>query len=696
MNLGTPDSTPHPVTQPTSAFPQIFISYSRREFYFAESLSIRLQHSGMSVWFDSQQIALGENWSQDIQDGLSESGTLVLVASQASIASPYVAKEWQYALENGKPVHVIFFEAVDLPSELVKSAASIIDGRSGFEVNYPRLLASIKGEKTIRDPLPVKAILGLPSKLSPSLQAIVLSRIGLSLIFSLLIWIDILPLAQNNQQAIFFVLAGLAMGVFLVIRPLVTLWRIMRRSFVHKDMISVTAYGEVLILVLAVGYLLFTNVQVSRTNTIILALITGIYLLYWQRSVRPAKWNIDLLNWYPLTAQPPTEWRAIVQRPYLNSELDIQITAPVVSGAEPQYPILNKPVERKPNAKWFEIKVEETKPAPVAPAVITRAHSTLKGTYYHIYHAQADTDAADRFKRSLWGYGLRDTDDLEKADYVMLYLSHRTSKTFAYQLSEKHPNLICILAESINMPRDVPASFKGIQWFDYRARQNDRLYAALDALGDTSESVRAVQALNTIPPQLSAYSKMSSDLETVWNTFSSLGAGCLALGLTGLAFVAGVIVIGTMNIRVLLALLIVLMLLATAVFFYRTAWRAATYQPIQSKIVWLGLIGGLVTIIAIPWLATTIAPIPDFFGTLVIIIIAFLAWLPLAVRFAYWNSQKRFKYEADAFGTPGLRFSRDWLISQVAILVVGILGLNVLWTGKAAFAEFLTKLMFGK
>ncbi len=700
MNSISSDSSPHTITQPTSAFPQIFISYSRREFYFAESLSIRLQHSGMSVWFDSQQIALGENWSQDIQSGLSESGTLVLVASQASIASPYVAKEWQYALEKGKPVHVIFFEAVDLPAELTKSAASIIDGRSGFEVNYPRLVANIKGETTIRDPMPTKASFGLPTKLSPSLQALVVSRIGLSLIFSLFIWIDILPLVQNNQQAILFVAAGLIMFVLFIIRPLVVLWRILRRNFVHQDVISVTAYREVLILVLAVSYLLFTNVQIPKTNTIILAVITGIYLLYWWRFVRPAKWNIDILNWYPLTAQPPTEWRAIVQRPYLNSELDIQLTAPVVSGAEPQYPILTKPaapksVEPKPPTKWFEIKVEQTKPEPAAPAVITRAHSTLKGTYYHVYHAPADTAAADQFKKSLWKFGLRETADLEKADYIMLYLSHRTSKAFAYQLSEQHPNLICILAESIKMPEDVPASFKGIQWFDYRARQSDRLYAALDALGDTSESVRAVQALNTLPPQLSAY-KMSPELETVWNTFGCIGTSCLALGLTGLAFIVGVIVVGTLNIRVLLALLIVLVLLANAVFFYRTAWRAATYQPIRSNVVWLGLIGGTVLAIAIPWLATTISPIADFFGVLVIIIIAFFAWLPLAVRMAYWNSQKRFAADSDAFGTPGLRLSRNWLASQLLVLAVGVLGFNVLWTGKAAFAEFITKLMFGK
>ncbi len=695
MNSVTPDSSPHTTTQPISAFPQIFISYSRREFYFAESLSIRLQHSGMSVWFDSQQIALGENWSQDIQQGLSDSGTLVLAASQASIASPYVAKEWQYALEKGKPVHVIFFEAVDLPAELIKSAASIIDGRSGFEANYPRLLASIKGGTTIRDPMPTRSSFGIPTKFSPSLQALIISRTGLALIFSLLIWIDILPLLQNNQQAIFFAAAGLAMVVLLVIRPLAVLWRILRRNFVHQDVIYITSYREVFVLVLAIGYLLFINVQIPKTNTLILALITGIYLLYWWRFVRPAKWNIDLLNWYPLTAQPPTQWRAIAQRPYLNTELDIQVSAPVVSGEEPQYPTLTKPIERKPSGKWFEIKVEPTKPQPAAPTVITRAHSTLKGTYYHVYHALADTDAADRFKKGLWNFGLRETSELEKADYTMLYLSHRTSKTFAYQLSQKHPDLICILAESIKMPQDIPASFKGIQWFDYRTRQSDRLYAALDALGDTSESVRAVQALNTLPPQLSAY-KMSPDLETVWNTFGCVGTGCLALGLTGLAFVAGVIVVGTLNIRVLLALLIVLMLLANAVFFYRTAWRAATYQSIHSKIVWLGLIGGLALVIAIPWLATTISPITDFFGVLVFIIIAFFAWLPLAFRVGYWNRQKRFSSDDDPFGTPTLRLSRNWLASQLLVLVVGIIGLNVLWTGKLALGDFITNLMLGK
>jgi hypothetical protein len=36
-----------------------FLSYSRSQYYFAESLVLRLRSSGVSIWFDVQQLELG-------------------------------------------------------------------------------------------------------------------------------------------------------------------------------------------------------------------------------------------------------------------------------------------------------------------------------------------------------------------------------------------------------------------------------------------------------------------------------------------------------------------------------------------------------------------------------------------------------------------------------------------------------------
>jgi hypothetical protein len=696
-----PDSVSTTTAPTTSTLPRIFISYSRREFYFAESLSIRLQYSGLSVWFDSQQIALGENWSQDIEEGLSGSGILVLVASQASIASPYVAKEWQHALENGKPIHIIYFEAVDLPPELAASAVSIIDGRGGFEAIYPRLLACVKGETAIHDPSPAKGRLGLPTKLAPALRTLVMSRIWLSVVYSWVILAEVFALAQTipSLNPYLFLLAGIGLLAILVIRPGWTLWQILRRNFVHTQVIGLTAYGAILL----TGMLVFAELndsQIPKPVSLVSVAVMATYLRYWLQVGPQAKWSIDLLNWYPLSAQPPSEWRAIVQRPYLNPELDIQINAPVMSGEEPLYPRLAKPaepkpVQREPGARWFQIKIEQTKPEPAAHTVITSSHSTLKGASYYVYYVPADTWLANTFKQSLERFGLKAAPEAEKADYKMLYLSYRTSKAFAYELSEKHPDLICILGESIKMPADSPGSFQGIQWFDYRGRQDNRLYAALDALRDNSESMRAVEALNTLPPQLNTYTRIP-ELQVIWYAFSFLGMGCLALGLTGAAFIAGIIAVGTLNSQLLLAFLSVLVLFATAVFFYRAAWRAATYQSIHRTLVWFGTLGGLALVIGVPWLSASISPIPTFISTVITLFIVCLAWLPLAVTAGYWGRQLRLPSDTDAFGAPALHLSLKWIMIQVVGLVLAIFLLNTLWTGKPAFADFLSALLVGR
>ena len=39
-----------------------FLSYSRRQLYFAESLALHLQKGGLDVWFDLQQLQAGKVW----------------------------------------------------------------------------------------------------------------------------------------------------------------------------------------------------------------------------------------------------------------------------------------------------------------------------------------------------------------------------------------------------------------------------------------------------------------------------------------------------------------------------------------------------------------------------------------------------------------------------------------------------------
>src|SRR5262249_630983 len=97
---------------------RIFLSYSRAQFHFAESLAHALAARDLVVWFDSQQLTTGTDWAAEIMRALKESHALVLVGSEQSLASAAVRHEWTNALAQGKKIVVALFEYVELPTEL--------------------------------------------------------------------------------------------------------------------------------------------------------------------------------------------------------------------------------------------------------------------------------------------------------------------------------------------------------------------------------------------------------------------------------------------------------------------------------------------------------------------------------------------------------------------------------------------------
>ena len=110
--------------------PITFISYSRRQLYFAESLALHLQKEGIDAWFDLQQLQAGTVWSEGLKNGVSEASLMVLVVSQASLASPYTQAEWKGFAGKGNQLVLAIYEPVDLPDEL--RDLPVYDFRSGF------------------------------------------------------------------------------------------------------------------------------------------------------------------------------------------------------------------------------------------------------------------------------------------------------------------------------------------------------------------------------------------------------------------------------------------------------------------------------------------------------------------------------------------------------------------------------------
>jgi len=129
-----------------------FVSYSRKQLYFAEAIALHLQKQGVDVWFDLQQLGAGVNWASTLKDGYENCERLVLVASKSALASPYVEIEWDTALKNGREVILAVIENVEIPEKL--HDCPVIDFRANFNRGMKNLVAYLSGKSPApRDPI---------------------------------------------------------------------------------------------------------------------------------------------------------------------------------------------------------------------------------------------------------------------------------------------------------------------------------------------------------------------------------------------------------------------------------------------------------------------------------------------------------------------------------------------------------------
>jgi hypothetical protein len=121
----------------------IFISYSRRDQEFVTRFASDLNAQVAGVWFDQSAIQLGENWHEEIMDGIRECKAFILVLSPDAAESKYVREEVNKALELGKTIYPVIYRAAKWTGEfesLVKEIQTL-DLRSGsYTDNFQKLV----------------------------------------------------------------------------------------------------------------------------------------------------------------------------------------------------------------------------------------------------------------------------------------------------------------------------------------------------------------------------------------------------------------------------------------------------------------------------------------------------------------------------------------------------------------------------
>jgi hypothetical protein len=150
---------------------------------------LRLDRNAVSVWFDTHRIQAGADWRESIDHGLSACTSLVLVMSRDALASPDVTYEWRTALEHGKRIYVVLFEAVELPPELSREAVAIIDMRTRFDRKVLTLVDLLAQPRRHRDKVATRNPSRLPLRQPSSMWLITTTLI---LILAASVFFDIL------------------------------------------------------------------------------------------------------------------------------------------------------------------------------------------------------------------------------------------------------------------------------------------------------------------------------------------------------------------------------------------------------------------------------------------------------------------------------------------------------------------------
>jgi hypothetical protein len=167
----------------------LFISYSRHEAPFADSLIDSLEDRGFNVWVDYQDLTPARPWLDEINRGIEAADIVLLVVSRMSIKSQFVSEEMQKALELKKRVVLLIFEAVKLPPELENY--EWVDFRGSFKKGLNNL---INGAQESKKKLPQEGFKS-PSVIWLSfLVSVVVSLISIPAIWTLYIPYYLIPL----------------------------------------------------------------------------------------------------------------------------------------------------------------------------------------------------------------------------------------------------------------------------------------------------------------------------------------------------------------------------------------------------------------------------------------------------------------------------------------------------------------------
>ncbi len=143
-----------------SDVPIAFFSYSREDSEFALRVAKDLKKNGAAIWMDKLDIRGGQLWERVVEEALTNSPTVLVILSPASVASENVMAEAAFAIDEGKKVIPVLYRDCKIPLRL--RPFQYVDFRGNYDEALQTLLDSMGTERLLEktaslDPAPVAA-----------------------------------------------------------------------------------------------------------------------------------------------------------------------------------------------------------------------------------------------------------------------------------------------------------------------------------------------------------------------------------------------------------------------------------------------------------------------------------------------------------------------------------------------------------
>lgn len=130
-----------------------FICHAEEDGDFAELLKMKIEQSGYSAWVDTERLQAGRDWRGEIDEGIRDCCSLIVIMSPDARKSEYVTYEWAFAWGVGVNVLPIVIKPTPLHPRL--EALQYLDFTNRLSRPWDRLLEILKAHHERRRNLQV-------------------------------------------------------------------------------------------------------------------------------------------------------------------------------------------------------------------------------------------------------------------------------------------------------------------------------------------------------------------------------------------------------------------------------------------------------------------------------------------------------------------------------------------------------------